>query len=194
METYGSYEEFTSNINKEFLMIRFMPNSKSQKSRWKTNGISADFLAGYIGSFLPELELSRRSEIESGVAFIANELLENAMKYSHQSQTEGESIDLKMELKENYVIFSVTNYVEYESSTALKKFIHKLMTEDPNELYMEQLTNNSDDDSSSGLGYLTTINDWNAKIGWKFEPTQEKVEIEKLTVKAQYPIDHPTVK
>jgi hypothetical protein len=84
----------------EFLIIKFLPTSASLQQRWRTNGLSADFLADYLSTFFPGEDsesLNRRSEVTGGVSYIANELLENAMKfnYAHAKQ----SISIGMNLK-----------------------------------------------------------------------------------------------
>ena len=35
----------------EYLMIKFSPNSLPLKRRWKTNGLSANFISGYVQTF-----------------------------------------------------------------------------------------------------------------------------------------------
>ena len=49
-----------------------------------------------------------------------------------------------------------------------------MLSGDPDELYVRQLEKNLDDDSEEGshLGFLTMINDYNAKLAWKFETVE----------------------
>jgi hypothetical protein len=56
---------------------------------------------------------------------------------------------------------------------------------------MEKIMENEEDDDSSGsgLGYLTMINDWNAKLAWKIEERKKDVELYKVTVMVQMPFE-----
>src|ERR1700683_674106 len=76
----------------EYLTLAFSPTSAPLRSRWRNNGLSADFLADYVTTFLPTRDgkpaaASRQKELKHAVTYVANELLENAMKY-HQPDVE----------------------------------------------------------------------------------------------------------
>ncbi|MFN5923675.1 MAG: ATP-binding protein, partial [Pseudanabaena sp.] len=75
------FGEFTENFvdRSEYLVLGFSPSSLPIQSRWKTNGLSADFLGDYVRNFFPgntNANLTKQAEIRSAVSFIANELLE----------------------------------------------------------------------------------------------------------------------
>ena len=192
-EIFGNFVErdYISDAvtDSEFLMLNFSPTSTSLQHRWRNNGLSADFLADYLSTFFPgedDESLNRRSEIKGGVSYIANELLENAMKFNHAPAKH--SVSIGMELKEDMVVFYVSNSVDPAMSESFQIQIKRLLTEDPNEQYMEKLMANEEDEeaSSSGLGYLTMLNDWNAILAWKFEDLEEDVEAQKVTVMVQF--------
>ena len=192
MEIYGEFieNEHRHDTDSEFLTLRFLPNATPLQNRWLTNGLSADFLADYLAIFFPGEDteaLNRRSEIKSGVSFIANELLENAMKFNYSLLDGSGSINLAMELKEDRIVFYVSNYLTQTNGDTFKHFINRLLTEDTDELYMEQLMQNGEDDNntSSGLGYLTSVNDWKAILGWKFEDFEAELNTQKVTVMVQ---------
>lgn len=194
VEIYGKFieNEHRLDTNSEFLTLRFLPNATPLQNRWRTNGLSAEFLADYSAIFFPGEDaeaLNRRTEIKSGVNFIANELLENAMKFNYSLRKGNGSINLTMELKENRIVFYVSNYLTQTNSKTFKHFINRLLTEDPNALYMEQLLQNEEYDNNSNtisaLGYLTSINDWNALLGWKFEDFEGESDTQEVTVMVQ---------
>src|ERR1700733_1666888 len=63
----------------EYLTLAFSPTSAPLRSRWRNNGLSADFLGDYVTTFLPtngpEPALAgRQNEIKHAVTYIANEL------------------------------------------------------------------------------------------------------------------------
>ena len=76
----------------EHLEIGFSPTSIPIQQRWRTNGLSADFLADYLVTFFPgddRAAAERQAELKSAVSYVANELLENAMKFSLTSHGAG---------------------------------------------------------------------------------------------------------
>jgi Uncharacterized protein conserved in bacteria len=54
-------------------------------------------------------------------------------------------------------------------------------------MYIEKLEKNAADESStdSGLGLLTMLNDYSAKMGWKFETVQKDPEVIAVTTMVQ---------
>ena len=171
------FGDFTNERNdQEYLIIGFSPTSIPLKQRWRNSGLSADFLADYLSTFFPAEEgesIDRQAEIKDAVSYIANELLENAMKFSHADSEHPVSIGLH--LQHDLVRFYVTNSVDPNTVPRFKGFIKELLNEDPYELYIRQLERNAEDevDGHSGLGFLTMMNDYDAKLAWKFEMMQQ---------------------
>ena len=195
-DIYGKFvdRDYLKNngTDSEFLILNFSPTSTSLQQRWRNNGLSADFLADYLSTFFPgedDESLNRRSEIKGGVSYIANELLENAMKFNYAPAKH--SVSIGMELKTDKIIFYVSNSLDPEIIISFQHHIHRLLTEDTNELYMETIMANEEDDenASSGLGYLTMINDWNATLAWKFEDLEKDSKSQKVTVMVQIPFE-----
>ena len=169
---FGDFIE--ANIhNQEFLKIGFSPTSASLQQRWRNNGLSADFLADYLSTFFLDDDAEaqdKQAQIKDAVSFVANELLENAMKFTY-APTEY-AVDIIMQLDQDNVWFYITNSVDPQTCAKYQEFIHKVLTEDTNELYLKQLMVNAegdDENSGSGVGFLTMINDYEAELAWKFE-------------------------
>ncbi|MDJ0837515.1 MAG: ATP-binding protein [Acidobacteriota bacterium] len=158
--------------NQEYLTIGFSPESLPIQERRRNKGLSADFLGDYLSSFFPGDEKEarfKREEVRSGVSYIANELLENAMKYNYGPANAG--IEITMELDPGEIRFYVSNSVGPDDGDAFKALIHRLLTGEPGELLVEQLERNAEEDAEegSGLGYLTMLNDYKARLAWAFE-------------------------
>ncbi|MBD0343963.1 MAG: hypothetical protein ICV63_03840 [Coleofasciculus sp. Co-bin14] len=64
---------------------------------------------------------------------------------------------------------------------SFQAYIKELTTSDPSELYMHQLENSAVDESESRLGLLTMMNDYLAKLGWKFETLQKDSQVITVT-------------
>jgi len=188
IQTFGNFIEPTP--SQEYLIIGFSPSSIPLKQRWRNNGLSADFLADYLTTFYPGNQddssaLTRQAEIKSAVSYIANELLENAMKFNDENSHY--PIDIKLQLEKDGLIFSVANSISPPSVDKFQTYIQKLLACDPSEMYIDQLEKNAADDncSGSGLGLLTMLNDYSAKMGWKFEIVQKDPEVIAVTTMVQ---------
>ena len=155
----------------EYLKIGFCPDSVPLQQRWRNNGLSADFLAGYVSTFFPGDDAAssdRQAEIKDAISFIANELLENAMKFNHGSGRHVVSIEMFLEA--GTIDLYTTNAFDPNRSEPFQRFIERMLTEDTIELYAEQIERNAEDGrkGASGLGFLTILNDYGAALAWKF--------------------------
>ncbi len=175
-EVFGHYLEI-SDISQEFLNIGFSPSSVSLQKRWRNNGLSANFMADYVTTFFPQDNFNTTSpeqlaEIKDAVGFIANELLENAMKFSDPQSNH--PIDIQVRLSPEKLFFRVENSISASAMQPFKDYIQKLINCDPEELYIQQVEQNLENDTCSRLGYLMMINDYSAQIGWKFKTVQKE--------------------
>ena len=160
----------------EYLKIGFSPTAIPIQQRWRNNGLSADFIADYLVSFFPGEDRAstvRQAEIKSAVSYIANELLENAMKFNYALLHRAISIEVYLEA--DAISLYVTNSIDPKAVAPFQHIIERLLTEDPDALYMERLTRNAED--GSGLGLLTMINDYQARLAWKFTPLAPDIDL-----------------
>jgi len=168
-QTFGDFVELLAGDG-EYLKIGFHPSSIPLQQRWRNNGLSADFLADYLSTFFPGEDLAsaeRQSQIKDAVGYIANELLENCMKYSHASKQH--LVSIEMFLEPGAITLYTSNGIAPARIEPFQKFIQRLLTEDIDALYTEQLERNADDGSgASGMGFLTMLSDYGVKIAWNF--------------------------
>jgi len=172
-EQYGKFEALRHGPETESLNLSFWPGYVPLKQRWRNNGLSADFLGDYVTTFFPLDEADpgakrRQAEIRGAVSFIANELLENAMKFHDEGQPE--PITVSLCLYQHQIVFHQSNSCNADNADAFRAFIQRLDGADAGELYLQQLEENALSDSSAGMGYLTMINDYAAELAWRFEP------------------------
>jgi hypothetical protein len=184
-QLFGDFED-DSCVSQEYLILGFSPSSIPVKQRWRNNGLSADFLADYLTTFYPvdpddPDSVYKRKEIKCAVSYIANELLENAMKF--HNDVSQHPISIQMRLRDGMLKFCVTNTVHPQALKKFKNFIAEVTENDPQELYIRKLEQNALDDNhtGSGLGLLTMINDYMATVGWKFEVVQINPEVVTVT-------------
>ncbi|MEG3991299.1 hypothetical protein QUA13_29970 [Microcoleus sp. S28C3] len=72
------------------LELTFTPSSLPIKKRWRSNRLSANFIADYFSNFLRVDEENpahkrRIKESKAAVNYVANELLEKALKFNNQA-------------------------------------------------------------------------------------------------------------
>ena len=157
----------------EHLTINFSPGFAPRKQRWRNYGLSADFLGDYFATFfpgdeLPEDKIGKPETIKGSVSYIANELLENAMKYNEESAKFPVSISLY--LYDEKLVFLVSNYTDQASGQAYSDYVKKLLTSDIDELYGEHLERAATSNGISQMGLLTILNDYGATLGLKVDP------------------------
>lgn len=81
---------------------------------------------------------------------------------------------LTLQLYPNRLVFLTKNQVSEATKSQFLSFIQNLIISDPSELYIQHIEQQAMDEAStsSGLGILTIVNDYAARIGWRFEPVE----------------------
>jgi hypothetical protein len=173
----------------EYLTLAFSPISAPLRSRWRNNGLSADFLGDYVTTFLPADGAppalgKRQNEVKHAVTYIANELLENAMKY-HQPDVEI-PIRIHLELASDHIAVRVSNGASLVQARRYKAFVEQLQEGDVDDLLLRQQEESarSSESEMSGLGLLTMISDYEAQLDWCFDPHPTQPECMNVTTSA----------
>jgi hypothetical protein len=178
------------------LELTFTPNSLPLKKRWRSNRISANFMADYFSNFLPvdendPAQKRRIKESKGAVSYVANELLENAIKFNNQATNFKIKFGIYfIEEADLTAVLFATNSVSAEGLDKFQKFIKELLCSDPEKLYVQQIEKSTEEENSgaSGLGFLTMINDYSVKIGWKFEIVQKDPKMIAVTTMVLVPV------
>ncbi len=194
-QIFGDFVE-SFPLPQDSLELSFTPNSLPIKKRWRSNRLSANFMADYFSNFLPvdeddPAQKRRIKESKGAVSYVANELLENAIKFNDR----GTNFKIKFgiyfiaEADMTAVLFA-TNSVSAEGLDKFQKFIQELLCSDPEQLYVQQIEKSAQEENSgeSGLGFLTMINDYSAKLGWKFEIVQKDPKMIAVTTMVLVPV------
>ncbi|GAB4149115.1 MAG: DUF6272 family protein [Cyanobacteria bacterium J069] len=176
VRTFGAFEEETV-PSAESLTLVFAPSALPMRDRWRTHRLSAVFLADYFSTFFTSAEkpggiTDPRSELVSSITFIANELLENAMKFSLPQPQQ--PVVLTVQLCPQRLVFLTQNCAHPAVVEQLQRYIETLLQSDPMTLYIQTMEHNAATVSDgSGLGILTILNDYTSRVGWRFEPLPE---------------------
>lgn len=191
-QTFGDFiEEFTQ--EHDSLELSFTCRSRPLRKNWRNNRLSAFFVADYCSNLLPIDEDETHAEegiteIKNTVSYVGNELLENAIKFSEEIPPYTVKFGMHfLDDEELTVIIFTKNSITIPSFEKFQSFIEELLSSDSNELYVQQIEKTAEDEDSeaSGLGLLTMINDYSAKLGWKFEPDPSNPQMIAVTTMAQ---------
>ncbi|MCU1334676.1 MAG: hypothetical protein JWO19_257 [Bryobacterales bacterium] len=190
-QTLGNYAERAGKC--EYLTLAFSPLSAPLRTRWRNNGLSADFLGDYVTTFLPTkgsvaAAESRQKEIRHAVTYIANELLENAMKY-HERDVDI-PIGIHLELTSDRITVSVSNGISLGQAQRYKTFVERLLEGDAGDLLLRQQEESArcNESATSCLGLLTVISDYDAQLGWRFDVHPAQSEVMTVTTSAVLPL------
>ncbi len=187
--------------DQDSLELSFTPDSRPIKKRCRKNRLSAHFIADYFSNFLPldedePTQAQQLKETQAAVSYVANELLENAMKFNDTATRFKVKFGIHFVGADEIVavdqitaVIFATNSVNPASVEKFQAFIQELLTSDPNEFYMQQIEKSAEDGSeASGLGFLTMINDYSAQLGWKFDSVQDNPKVMTVTVMVLLPV------
>ena len=107
------------------------------------------------------------------------------MKFSYAPSQH--AIGIAMYLEADAVSLYVTNSVDPHAVAAFQQTIERLLTEDIDTLYMEQLMHNAESDSADGssMGYLTMLHDYGVALAWKFAPSLQDPDVVTVTTMAR---------
>ncbi len=189
-QTFGDFIEPQERCG-EHLKIGFYASSLPLEQRWRNNGLSADFLANYLSTLYlgedPE-SIKRQTKLRDAVSYIANELLENALKFDHDPSHHAVSIE--MCLAADVITLYATNSIDPADIGPFQKLIDRLLTEDPDTLYIEQLERNADPENYgvSRVGLLSMLNDYGIVLAWKFEPLGQDLGCMCVTTMARFEV------
>ncbi|NMG09634.1 DUF6272 family protein [Brasilonema sp. UFV-L1] len=177
----------------DFLQLTFTPSSRPIKQRWKNNRLSAHFVADYMANFIPVDEDDPNSErrikeSKGAVSYVANELLENAIKFNDEKLKYKVKFGIHfIENSDNVMaVMFATNTVKPGDVDKLKAFIEELLSSDPDDMYINQIEKSAEEDTeASGLGLLTMINDYGAVLGWNIDIIEGDSPVVTVTTMAQ---------
>ncbi|WP_017307037.1 DUF6272 family protein [Spirulina subsalsa] len=179
------------------LELNFKPSSKTIQERWRNNRLSAYFVANYFSTFLgsenhDKSHQRRLKEGKAAVSYIANELLENAVKFHDEPDNLNYTIRFGIHFIEKESITAVifaTNVIQRDKVEPFQDWIQQLLSADTEELYIQKIEESLEKEDQSGVGLLTIINDYKARLGWYFQDIPEQPNLCSVTTMAQVTIE-----
>ena len=98
------------------------------------------------------------------------------------------AVSITMLLDTDYIRFYVINTLDPADLKNFQDYIQKLLTENPAQLYLDQVAAQDSQNSRSGLGYLTMLNDYSAKLAWKFGQLAKDPQVPEVATMVSLPI------
>jgi hypothetical protein len=161
---YGDYSEAPN--RSELQIVRFKALSLDPDQLWENGSLSAFYISDFWDAYFHSQKHFARADIRDSVRYITSELIGNAVKYS---ATPDILIKITLNLSAPEFRFFAVNEVGLDRAEAYKNFVERLLSCDPEELYIDQMEKNStDDDWRSSIGFLTIMLDYGCQLAWKF--------------------------
>ena len=187
--TFGNFVDIKP-FEGEFLDITVAMSSSSVEADWRKNTLCAEFIAKYMLNTISAHRAEHEIEpldIKDAINYITNEMFENAVKFT--SSIGNRSISFRIHNDGDIIRFYVRNSIDEPQINPFQSLIGELLEGDASQMYFERIEANIDNEgeSTSGLGYLSIMNDYEATIAWKFE-TSDKEDLIFVTTMIEYNI------
>ncbi|MES1990765.1 MAG: ATP-binding protein [Pseudomonadota bacterium] len=145
---------------------------------WAHCGATAEFLGSFNGALAATHNLDA-NDARHSIGYLANELVENAVKF----RSDG-NVTISTALEDDEFTFRLTNNTSTATATGFEVLLGELTSRDPGDLLIERIEANAldPDNSGSGLGILTLMNDYGARIGWEFSQDSDHANVRIQTV------------
>lgn len=147
---------------KEKLYLSIVPTTIS--SHWEKVSDVANFVAEFYNH-----DFQDRS-IQNNISTIINELVENAVKFSH---VQNQNIDIYAFSDGDELVFQVTNSISEKSWDILEKIHHEMETTDLKTLYLERINNLAMDKSGTGIGLILLKKDYRVDINFSLDEKEK---------------------
>lgn len=133
---------------------------------WQHCGVTSEFLGDFF-ALKRTGDGGDYNEARHSIGYLANELLENALKFR-----EGDGITLEASLEGTCFEIHIRNLISKETAEKFQALLAELTTRDPATLLIERIEENAENvhSNGSGLGLLTLMSDYGARLGWQFQP------------------------
>lgn len=167
-QTFG---DTTRNNGSSAFSMRIVISDGPLGLSWKHASETCEFL-GDVFALQHAKGGADYNDARHSIIYLVNELLENAIKFRVPG-----SIRVDCSLESGNFELTVSNDAEPEVAKRFQSLIEEITSRDPGELLIERIEANAADESSSGsgLGLLTLMNDYGARLGWDFRSTGSAV-------------------
>ncbi|RAZ93072.1 ATP-binding protein [Mesorhizobium hawassense] len=140
---------------------------------WRHCATTSDFIADL---FALRFQSSRNDyvEVRHSIGYVVNELIENAVKF----RAPGEIV-IEASMDSESFKLKVSNDVDNENASEFQSLLADITVGDPKDLLIQRIEANAanPDMAGSGLGLLTLMSDYGARLAWIFSPADKRDRI-----------------
>jgi hypothetical protein len=112
-------------------------------------------------------------DVRHSVAYLTNELLENAVKFKASG-----NVGIRAAITNRWFTIKVWNRMGAASALRLQSLLSKLMAGDAADLLIQKIESNAHSGAvESGLGLLTLMSDYGVRLAWTFEAVDRSDEV-----------------
>jgi len=106
-------------------------------------------------------------EARHSIAYLSNELIENALKFKSPGD-----VSIRAAVGGGAFNIQVKNLIDFAAAERFQTTLSDIIGGDPNDLLISKIEINAaqPDSRESGLGLLTLMSDYGAKLAWMFGP------------------------
>ena len=163
---YGTYSNTETKKDNIELDIEFSV-PMSYLDNWKKCSIVANFFGMYQGLSYKK----NKDKVISILSTITNELIENAVKFSSDKNSD---VTVKLEKTNSSISIETCNIGNQKNMENLILFTEKLENNNPELIFMKNLEKNLNSNNKSELGLISIFKDYTNEIGFKITRTKEK--------------------
>ena len=132
--------------------------------KWSHCNATADFLSAFYAGILTAGRTAVQvADLSHSISYLVNELVENAVKF----HTEGD-VEIEAGIDGDDFVFKIGNWIAPETATRFQGLLREITSGDPGEMLIERIEANAAGAGGSGLGLLTLMSDYGAKLTWTF--------------------------
>lgn len=167
MTTLFGTADLATGMNESVSRVRLLDGPL--EISWHHCATTSDFFADL---FALRFQSSRSDykEVRHSVGYLVNELMENAVKFRAPGEI---MVEASMDAESFKV--KISNVVDGDTAAQFQSLLSEITVGDPAELLIQRLEANAADPEAtgSGLGLLTLMSDYGARLAWIFSPADE---------------------
>ena len=134
--------------------------------KWSHCNSTADFLSAfYAGILTAGRTPAQVADLSHSISYLVNELVENSVKF----HTKGD-VHIEAGLDGDEFVFRIGNWVAPETAERFQALLREITAGDPGEMLIKRIEANAAGAGGSGLGLLTLMSDYGARLTWNFRP------------------------
>jgi hypothetical protein len=134
--------------------------------KWSHCNSTADFLSAFYAGILAAGRTSAQiADLSHSISYLVNELVENAVKF----HTAGD-VEIETGLDGEDFVFRIGNWITPETSGKFQELLREITAGDPGEMLIKRIEANAAGAGGSGLGLLTLMSDYGARLTFNFKP------------------------